>query len=1038
MTIHKSIKWLSSNSWTVYFFFLLCITKRVLGFNLDVEFATFFKAPQLGSRFGYDVDLYGGSSKSWIVVGAPNANTNGDVYRCIYNPAVNVTSCDLVPISKVSSTNEVKQRLGSTVSIGKNRNLLTCAPNYAHTSKGVRATFYDLIGVCYLVQDFAKPKTSTYRYTPCLDQYGSHYGDSHSFCQAGFSASFTKDRQKILLGAVGSYYNQGSLILIDRIYQNISSLTVTTYTDEFKVTKPPDFPGELADYYRQTYDVNYMGYSVAIGATGSNLPLIVTSAPRRFGYNLLGAVTIYDDKLKTALVNLTGEQIGEYFGEGLAVVDVNGDNLDDVIVGSPLYTDFSRKEPEIGRIYIYYQQAGVNQSNTDRHILFSDPTIINGNVSMGRFGQAITSLTDINNDGYQDILVSAPYETSNTNDADENQYGALYVFNGGAEGIHENPSQVIHGNDLEKTINFDPTQHIRGLGYSMKGGKDMDGNGYPDIVVGAYLSDQAIVIRSRPVVKLVATSEILPRKVDLETLSCTLPDKTKAACYEVKTCFSYTGKNLPSSVRISYSYDVDSGMREEDKRSYLLDLEYRNITLVAGNEKCVTETVYVKRTLRDKLSPIEVEVSYWLRETHQPVEPVLDTLLGTSVTTTAEIFKDCGADEVCIPDLKVASEVSPTTAYVGDYTEIVMTATASNDAENAYQALLLVRYPLTFASFVGLDGDQGALPSCRDINQTVICDIGNPLKTNAHVTVKLRFGINDLLGDVPTLSFQTLANCTNENSFVSNTVTSQIDIKVYAKMQIYNVSEPSTISLNKVSNKTNSKLVSHSYEITNLGPSTIAEARISLLWPIFYNGKYLFPLYDVISQGDIECDYTAIINASQASEEGILVPEDKSPAIEGGQLENFFNCRTVSDSCFEMKCKVGRMEPKTDVLITMKGNLYLNSFLESDLDSVVTSSLVFDILKYPYVVTDDSPNLLSEVSTYAVYPRVETQSLPWWIVAVAVAAGVLFLLIIILVMWKCGFFKRKRTTQTEEDRIQQEKLCEEPDPMQKEVEERMK
>jgi len=44
---------------------------------------------------------------------------------------------------------------------------------------------------------------------------------------------------------------------------------------------------------------------------------------------------------------------------------------------------------------------------------------------------------------------------------------------------------------------------IKTLGYSLSGnGVDLDQNGYPDLISGAYESDMAILIRARPIVNL--------------------------------------------------------------------------------------------------------------------------------------------------------------------------------------------------------------------------------------------------------------------------------------------------------------------------------------------------------------------------------------------------------------------------------------------------------------------------------------------------------------------------------------------------------
>lgn len=48
---------------------------------------------------------------------------------------------------------------------------------------------------------------------------------------------------------------------------------------------------------------------------------------------------------------LEGKQVGEYFGAAVCVLDVNGDGLDDVIVGAPHYG--STKTWDQGRVHVY-------------------------------------------------------------------------------------------------------------------------------------------------------------------------------------------------------------------------------------------------------------------------------------------------------------------------------------------------------------------------------------------------------------------------------------------------------------------------------------------------------------------------------------------------------------------------------------------------------------------------------------------------------------------------------------------------------------
>ena len=64
----------------------------------------------------------------------------------------------------------------------------------------------------------------------------------------------------------------------------------------------------------------------------------------------------------TNLQNISGEQLGAYFGYSLCVNDIDGDGRDDLIVGAPLFTDFSNNlgHYETGRVYIFYQGKEVS------------------------------------------------------------------------------------------------------------------------------------------------------------------------------------------------------------------------------------------------------------------------------------------------------------------------------------------------------------------------------------------------------------------------------------------------------------------------------------------------------------------------------------------------------------------------------------------------------------------------------------------------------------------------------------------------------
>ncbi len=100
-------------------------------------------------------------------------------------------------------------------------------------------------------------------------------------------------------------------------------------------------------------------------------------------------------------------------------------------------------------------------------------------------------------------------------------------------------------------------EHIRGryppatsFGFSVSGGLDMDLNNHSDVVVGAFESDAAVILRARPVVQVLTWFGDRPRKIDPESVGCAADPTAEEACFTVESCFLL--KNFPSNIDTTY------------------------------------------------------------------------------------------------------------------------------------------------------------------------------------------------------------------------------------------------------------------------------------------------------------------------------------------------------------------------------------------------------------------------------------------------------------------------------------------------------
>lgn len=138
--------------------------------------------------------------------------------------------------------------------------------------------------------------------------------------------------------------------------------------------------------------------------------------------------------------------------------DLNGDGYSDLAVSVPSYTNNEINE---GAIYVYH--------GSSTGISTTPQKIIESNRGSTKLGSSVTA-ADVNGDGYSDLVAGAP----NYGNFQYNE-GAVYIYHGSSTGVSSTPAVILESN-----------QNYGCLGCSVACAGDVNGDGYSDIIAGAY------------------------------------------------------------------------------------------------------------------------------------------------------------------------------------------------------------------------------------------------------------------------------------------------------------------------------------------------------------------------------------------------------------------------------------------------------------------------------------------------------------------------------------------------------------------------
>ncbi|XP_046894266.1 integrin alpha-3-like isoform X1 [Hypomesus transpacificus] len=1031
-----------------------CTAELVRCFNLDLRFPVIKHGKNPDSLFGFSVALHQqtkGENRYLLLVGAPKekaeshvtANETGGVYTCpISTDQSDCSRMNLIGSDKDLVKGDRVEGMWLGVTVASQRQpegrVLACGHRFVKLY-GVQE-LRQMIGKCY-VRGNDLQDVSDWRWQKQVCNHEGEISDE-VMCNMGISAAIVGD--EVIFGSPGSYTWQGNVHVT---WKN-----------------PKD------EYSSKTISLNslqrhhiYIGYSVAEDRAllSQDALTVVTGAPKDSKDDACGSVMLLtrtasaNDQKEQLQPHLTlrGEQMGSYFGNALAITDLNNDGWNDLVVGAPFY--FHKKLEQGGAVYVFMNEGGTFRQNAS--VTLRGP-------AGSAFGMSVVALGDINQDGFQDLAVGAPFHGT----------GSVSIWTGSAQGISTEPSQVIEGKDVGSGV-------FSTFGYSLSAGLDVDQNHYPDLLVGS-LDNHVALLRARPVIHLNQTLRVSPEVVD--------PSQCDY-CVEVEVCFSYTLSTGDKDVKknITMQFTVNADLSRHNSRVRFQDNNQGSYTgfLSMPATRCRTLKLGLVTPLRDKVEPVKFALNVSVYQGQAPKQggtlqnldsfPVLSESRASPLRTEIHIQKECGLDNRCQSNLQMTAaftneqqvpfpsrEGQQVFQYSTSVKKLLLVVHVTNSpspgqpAEDAHNALLNMTIPPSLL-YSGVRSESGApVVGCAAENMVLLCELGNPFPSKQRTQIQLIFETSEISLDTKQINTQLQLSTLSEQSDLqplplvmvveysleaSFTLVKQTGLTLFSGEVRGESAMKTTLDVGSP--------VQLTFEVNINGKPLggLGHLEVEFDWPWeLANGKWLLYLTEIETFGtsDTHCVPPGdIVNPLE-----LLLPEEETrkrrkrevesvKGEEGGETRAALNvqgrrkktvqldCVGGAARCVKFICPLRNMSRSARLVV--KARLWNSTMLEDFTEAWRVTVKGLATLK----LVTDKPTIgmdtQSREFTLQVDPELGEEApyqAPLWIIIVSAVAGVLLLGLIIILMWKCGFFKRASTRKLYEAKAQKAQMKTQP------------
>ncbi|XP_062974667.1 integrin alpha-4 [Elgaria multicarinata webbii] len=796
------------------------------------------------------------------------------------------------------------------------------------------------------------------------------------------------------MGAPGSDYWTGSIF----VYNKTANIILS-----------------YEDGNSQVKSGSYLGYSVGAGHFLSPKSTeVIGGAPQQ---EQTGKAYILNIELEhlSILTELKGKKLGSYFGAAICAVDLNGDGFSDLLVGAPM----DSKVREEGRVYVYIN------SGSEANMVELETPLVGSDLYAARFGDSIANLGDVDNDGFEDVAIGAPQE----NDLE----GAIYIYNGRKDGISATFSQRIQGHQISNTL--------RMFGQSIAGRIDVDNNGYSDVAVGAFLSDSAVLLRTRAVI-IVDASLKHPNSVNRTKLDC-VRNGQPAVCVNLMLCFNYSGRTVPGYLVLLYNLSLDVYRRADTAARFYFssngtsETTSGNIEIYSSNNvTCTTHQAFMRKDVRDILGPVHVEATYRLghhvlktRSTDElpPLQPVLQQRKEDDIIRSKFVFARFCSQENCSANLQVSGKLAFPKPHekksylaVGNMKTLMLNVTLYNAGDDAYQAALHIQLPkgLYFTKILEQEETQIHCEVSETESHAVKLDCSVGYLYVDHLS-KMDFSFvldaSSLSRARDDLGISINATCENEldkDILLDNSLILTLPLKHEVELNAHGSVLPTSFAYGP--NEENSSVtcmketINFMFHVSNLGLSLAPAVDMMIQIPNSFAPKdnKLFNVLDVKTTVG-QCSYKNYTR-------DCTLPEHHANMLQ--DLITFFTkidkrllyCMKDDPFCLLILCNFGDMESGKEA--TVHVNLEATPSL---LNMDEASSLIFEVKGKVSAYQD--PKVIEmhkdKQTTYVILEGLHNQKtktrVTMLIIGIGSIVGLALLLFLACILWKLGFFKRK-------------------------------